>query len=169
MTSVSIMTSNLDIMMAIKPVYAERIYLKDKTLEFRKKVATMLKKHFKLHGNKKPVRVYIYESYPKKMITGFIVVDFVWSVNKFVIEQFHRAHPKSLGIDISSLFKYYQVDETTDPHVPIGYAFNIREAIRFVKPICLWDIDLSYPPQDFIYLTPCDVDRIENALIDMRC
>jgi predicted transcriptional regulator len=153
--------------MAIKPNYTKLIYEKIKTLEFRKRLSKKLLEHFKVYGNRYPVKLYIYESHPTKMITGYMLVDFAWSMNKNVIDQFYRSHPKSLGITLDDLYAYYHIDAKTPENKPIGCAINIRDAIRFEKPIPIWDVDITYPPQDFIYLTPYDVERI-GRVVTMR-
>lgn len=158
------MNNDLSIMMAIKPNYTKLIYERVKTLEFRKKLAKRLVEHFKAYGNRYPVMIYIYESHPTKMITGYMLADYAWTINKNVIDQFYRSHPKSLGINLEDLYEYYQIDAKTENNKHIGRAINIRDAHRFAKPIPLWDVDISYPPQDFIYLTPYDVERISKVV-----
>lgn len=158
------MNAELNIMMAIKPVFTQRIYAKDKTLEFRKRLSKKLIEHFKAYGNRNPVKLWIYESHPTKMITGYILADYAWTVNKNVLNQFYRSHPKSFGIELDDLYHYYQIDAKTPENEQIGCAINIKEAVKFDKPVFLWDVDISYPPQDYIYLTPYDVERIGRAV-----
>jgi predicted transcriptional regulator len=158
------MNDNLALMMAIKPKYTELIYKKSKSLEFRNKIAKRLMEHFKNYGNRYPVIIYIYESHPTKMITGYYLADYAWVMNKNVLEQFYKSHPKTFGIELEDLYQYYRIDAKTPNNEQIGYAVNILDAKKFEKPIPLWDIDLNYPPQDFIYLTPYDLEKIGRAV-----
>lgn len=158
------MNSDLTLMMAIKPKFTDLIYQHTKSLEWRKRISKKLIQHFKAYGNRNPVKIYIYESHPTKMITGYYLADYAWDVNKNVIDHFYRAHPKSVGIELDELYAYYQISDTTPENERLGATLNIKDAIKFDKPISLWDVDISYPPQDYIYLTPYDVERIERAV-----
>ncbi len=158
------MNNEFNIFMAIKPKYADLIYQKIKSLEWRKRISKKMIKHFKIHGSNQPLKVYIYESYPKKLITGYMIVDFVWKVNQSVINQFYMADSKSFGIELDDLYNYYGINRKTGKNDYLGYALNIRDAVRFDKSISLWDVDISYPPQDFIYLTPLDIEKIRKMV-----
>lgn len=155
---------DLNILTAIKPEYAEKIYEHTKTLEFRKRVSKQLYEHFIKNGNKKKVKMFIYESYPTKKITGYIMIDFVWKMNKKVIDILYKAHSESFGIDLKDLYKYYDISSMIHETDEVGVAIDIFDSVRFEKPISLWDIDMQYPPQDYRYLTPFDVEKLLRVL-----
>lgn len=158
------MENDLTLFMAIKPNYADLIYKKIKTLEWRKRISKQLMQHFKDYGNDNPVKIYIYESYPKKYITGYMLVNFAWKMNLNVINQFYMNDSKSFGIELEDLYQYFRINRKTAKNEYIGYALNIVDAMRFDKPISLWDVDIMYPPQDFIYLTPFDIEKITRMV-----
>lgn len=122
----------VDIILSVKPEYAEKILDGLKRFEFRKQ-----RPRRQIH------QVYIYASYPKKRIVGrFRVVNVISGSPKEIWE---RCGDEG-GIEREKFFSYFG-DRT------IGYGFEVDEVERFNPPIDPFEIKSDFsPPQSFAYV-----------------
>jgi predicted transcriptional regulator len=122
----------MDVILSIKPIYANGILEGRKKVEFRKKI-------FK----KEVDRIYIYSSMPKKMIVGY-----------FTFKKIDEDSPKKLwekykevgGINENDFFEYFKGHRK-------GFSIIIDNVVRFEKetdPIEF--IENFSAPQSYIYL-----------------
>ncbi|MEG0984225.1 hypothetical protein [Algoriella sp.] len=121
-----------DVILSIKPIFAESIMKGSKTVEFRKKI-------FK----KDVEKVYVYSSSPTKMIIGyFTIAEIIEDTPKKLWERF-----KSVGgIEKLDFFEYYNETEK-------GFGLIIEKVVEFQTHIDPIDfIENFTAPQSFIYL-----------------
>jgi type I restriction enzyme S subunit len=122
----------VDLILSIKPEYAEKILIGFKRFEFRKQIP-----------RKQIHQVFIYSSYPEKMIVGKFRIR---SVIKGSPEEIWETCGDEGGIEKESFFSYFE-------DRPIGYGFEIDEVERFDPPIDPKEINNNFkPPQSFAYL-----------------
>lgn len=121
-----------NVIMSIKPKYADKILNGEKKVEFRKKV-------FPNTVNK----VYIYSSFPVMRIVGLFVVDYI---EKGTPDEIWKNNKEHGGITERAFREYFDGN--------IAHAIHIREIKCFRKPILLSDIfTLQYKaPQNFRYI-----------------
>lgn len=124
----------MNIIMSIKPQYANRILNGSKTFEFRKTVAAKIEEVEK---------VYIYSTNPVKKITGH-----------FTVKKVHRMAPIDLwlhtwrtsGIDIEEFQAYFNDKE-------FGYAIEIDKVVEYEEPLPFIKVDPTGKiPQSFKYI-----------------
>ncbi len=122
----------VDIILSIKPEYAEKILIGFKRFEFRKQIPL-----------KQVHQVFIYSSYPEKMIVG-----------KFRIRNVIKGTPEEIwekcgaqgGIEEERFFSYFG-DRSK------GYGFEVEEVERFDPPIDpKKNNDEFKAPQSFAYI-----------------
>ncbi|MEE9151823.1 MAG: ASCH domain-containing protein [Thermoplasmata archaeon] len=122
----------VDIILSIKPEYAEKILIGFKRFEFRKQIPRR-----QIHI------VYIYSSYPEKMIVG-----------KFRIRRIIKGTPDEIwercgangGIEKERFFSYFGGRST-------GYGFEIDQVERFDPPIDPKKKNGEFKaPQSFAYI-----------------
>lgn len=122
----------MDVILSIKPIYANSILNGEKKVEFRKKI-------FK----KEVERIYIYSSMPQKMIVGY-----------FTFKEIDEDSPKKLwekyknvgGISECDFFEYFKGHRK-------GYSIQIDNVVRFEKEIDPIDfIENFSAPQSYVYL-----------------
>ena len=120
-----------NVILSIKPVYAEAIMSGLKTIEFRKKV-------FKRPVNK----IYVYASSPIKKIIGYFTIsEVVEAAPKDLWESFNSVG----GIDKQSFFDYY--DGVSDA---IGLKVDeVRQFNNGVNPLDV--LDKFTAPQSYMY------------------
>jgi type I restriction enzyme S subunit len=125
----------MDILLSIKPKYADAILNGSKQYEFRRKI-------FK---RKNINKVYMYSTSPIKKIVG-----------TFTVGEIIEDHPRGLwkrcqnksGINEAEFFNYFD-------GVGIGYAIKIKDLERIREPVDPRSIFPNFtPPQSFCY---CDV------------
>lgn len=123
----------MDVLMSIRPKYADSIYRKEKHFEFRRSIFDI----------KKVRRVYIYTTSPEMKVTG-----------SFKVERVHEGAPETLwerfhvrsGIGRDEFFKYFEGCEK-------GFAIEIGEVERFEDPIDPREMMPGFvAPQSFMYL-----------------
>ena len=137
----------MNIILSIKPKYAELIYSGKKTVEWRH---TYPKKFFKWCD-----RVYIYETSPVKRVTGYFkvnpIIDPISFDREFLDQNFFYADEckknfeKWGQVSIDELKKYAERS--------IVYGWSIIKAERFVAKVHLNWFNLNRPPQSWQYLT----------------
>lgn len=133
----------MNIILSIKPKYAELIYSGKKTIEWR-------------HTYPKKIIfsdvVYIYETAPVSMVTGsFKINPLIWPFYiktesfKFIIPEVQKNLVRWGQVSIEDLKKYAA-------RGPV-WAWHIIEARRYVCPVHLNWFNLKRPPQSWQYLT----------------
>lgn len=121
-----------DVILSIKPIYAQAIMRGEKKVEFRKQIF------------KKPVdKVLVYSSSPEKKIIGY-----------FTIKGFETANPEELWekynkvgcIDKNAFFEYYKNSEK-------GVSIIINDFKKFTNPIDPKELIKNFcAPQSYIYV-----------------
>lgn len=133
----------MNIILSIKPKYAELIYSGKKTIEWRH---TYPEKFFKLRD-----RVYIYETAPVRRVTGYFRVNPIIDPIILEKESFKFISPymekqiENWGqVSIDELKKYAERS--------IVYGWHIIKAERYVVKVHLNWFNLKRPPQSWQYL-----------------
>jgi type I restriction enzyme, S subunit len=133
----------MNILLSIKPRYAESIIVGLKKYEFRK---ILFKKR---HVN----TVYVYATSPVKKIVGeFRIGDII---EDQPIALWDRLNEVS-GMDKTEFFDYFKNDET-------GFAIEIKEVKKFEDPLDPCDVIPGFkPPQSFCYVN-FSLDPVEDG------
>ncbi|MGC8657192.1 MAG: hypothetical protein ACP5UL_05555 [Thermoplasmata archaeon] len=122
----------MNVLLSIKPKYANAILNGEKEYEFRKVV-------FK---KKNIEKVYIYSSSPVKRIVGVFIVGGI--IEDTPIQIWKKCHSKS-GIDKKEFFTYFKNSDK-------GYAIKIHDPKSMDEPIDPKKIFHDFvPPQSFFY------------------
>lgn len=129
-----------EILLAIKPVYAERIYSGKKGFEFRRKIP-----------NRIPKTILIYESAPVSMLTGMMECLGVLTLPK---EALWNAVKEKAGIDHEGFIQYFDGLEEANAYV-------IGKTWKFNDPIPLSWLGFTRPPLDFRYLPHSAIETIK--------
>lgn len=121
----------MNVILSIKPKYANAILAGEKKVEFRKLV---FKREIK--------RVYIYSSSPEQRIIGYFTIeDIVSDTPKNLWQKFKRVG----SIEENDFFDYFA-------NKKIGYSINIKSYSRFKKAINPKDIFENFvAPQSYMY------------------
>lgn len=126
----------MDVLLSIKPEFADKIFSGQKKYEYRKAI-------FKKDVN----RIVVYASNPIKKIIG------EFSVRKILIESpeiLWRLTGNDSGINKDFFFEYFL-------NRNIGYAIMVEKASRYHIPIDPKELDDKFtPPQSFKYLNSLD-------------
>ncbi len=126
------MDISTNVILSIKPKYAQAIISGTKKVEFRKKIF------------KRPVdKVYIYSSSPSKKLIGFFTfIEVVEDNPKELWNKFQQVG----GIDKADFFDYFRDSER-------GYAIVIDTVEKFKKGIDPIDFFENFcAPQSYIYI-----------------
>lgn len=123
----------MNVLLSVKPKYAEKIVSGRKKYEFRKSI-------FKREDIEK---IYIYSSSPVKKIIAIVDIDCILSNSPHKLwEQCY----KDAGISEHEFFSYFKNSKT-------GYAIKISNIQKFSIPIDPYYLDEDFkPPQSFYYL-----------------
>lgn len=128
----------MDILLSIKPIYANKIYKGNKKFEYRKKIP------------KQGIgRVYLYESTPVKKITGYFTFEMV--INDSPDELWNKTKIFA-GIEDEEYVKYFS-------GYTIAYAFKIDHVHKFpnsVDPCDIWE--KFNAPQSYKYIDRSVID-----------
>lgn len=133
----------MNVLLSIKPKYAEAIIAGKKLFEFRRSI-------FKQNGID---RVYLYATNPvSKVVGSFKVGKIISEEPKLLWEGFSQYS----GVSYAEFFKYFQDSN-------IGYAIEINDLEVFKKPLNprLFIADFN-PPRSFIYIDG-QFSNIKNA------
>ena len=131
----------MNVLLSIRPKYAQKIFSGEKRFEFRKR------KPRQAVG-----RVFVYECHPSRTIVGW-----------FSVSQIHSGPPgeiwekckESGGIDEEAYFSYCRGKKAI-------HALEIDQVFRFEPPMNPIDTFGDFrPPQDFVYL---DGDMLEHQV-----
>ena len=121
----------MNILLSIKPIYAEKIFNGEKKYEFRKRLP-----------NKNIDKVYLYVSSPVKKIIGFFETDKILIKN--VLELWNETKNVA-GIDYQTYSNYFKNYE-------VGMALHIKKYTLFSEPIDPYKKFKEFnPPQSFSY------------------
>lgn len=121
-----------DVILSIKPVYANAILEGVKTVEFRKRI-------FKKNVDK----IFIYSSSPIKMIVGYFTFS---NIVEDTPENLWKTFQKVGGINKDDFFEYYKDTEK-------GFGIVIKEVVKFeVEKDPIEFIENFTAPQSYIYL-----------------
>lgn len=135
-------TTLTDVILSIKPVYADAILNGIKTVEFRKKT-------FKKNVGK----VFIYSSSPLKMIIGYFTISEI--IEDTPLNLWKRFKDVG-GIDMEDFFEYYAETEK-------GFGLVIDKVVKLkdqIDPIEF--IENFTAPQSYIYL---EKNTFENKVL----
>lgn len=121
-----------NVILSIKPIYAEAIMAGTKKVEFRKKI-------FKRDVEK----IFIYSSMPKKMIIGyFTILDIVEDTPSNIWKEFKEVG----GISEKDFFEYYKNTEK-------AFSIKIDKVVKFKEEIEPEEfIEEFNAPQSYIYI-----------------
>ena len=123
----------MNVLLSVKPKYAEEIISGRKKYEFRKSI-------FKREDIKK---MYIYSSSPVKKIIA--IVDIVGILSDSPQELWEQCH-EDAGISEREFFNYFKNSDT-------GYAIKISNVQEFPTPIDPYHFNEDFrAPQSFYYL-----------------
>lgn len=130
---------------SIKPNYAQAILEGTKKFEFR------------LKRCKKTInRIVIYETSPVCKITGEV---FVTRVIEDTPQDLWNITRHNAGIKINDFIKYYSKKYT-------GIAYCLERPQKFVPSISLNQINISFAPQSFVYLSENQYQLLHSFLIE---
>lgn len=119
-----------DIILSIRPIFAEKILSGEKKYEYRKRLCA-----------KKVSKIYIYETAPVKKITGEVEVIKKLKMKK---EKLWKQTQKSSGISKEFYGKYFEKQE-------YACAYELGESKKYSDPVTLESIGVNYIPQSFAY------------------
>ena len=140
----------MNVLLSVKPKYAEEIISGRKKYEFRKSI-------FK---RKDVEKMYIYSSSPVKKIVAIVDIDCILSDSPQKLwEQYHEY----AGISKREFFDYFKNSD-------VGYAIKISNVQKFSIPIDPYNRDEDFrPPQSFYYLSLSYLQTYWNYLnVDMN-
>jgi len=122
----------MNVLLSVKPKYAEEIISGRKKYEFRKSI-------FKREDIKK---MYIYSSSPVKKIIALVDIDCILSDSPQ--ELWEQCHGNA-GISDHEFFKYFKNSD-------IGYAIKFSNVLEFSTPVDPYNLNENFrPPQSFYY------------------
>ena len=134
----------MNILLAIKPKYIEKILAKEKFYEFRK----IIPKH-------NIDKIYVYASYSISKIVGEFTTNKILCGNKDDIWSWCEMHA---GISKNQFYSYFQLKD-------IAYAIEINNFIKYNNYINLKDLNLK-APQNFYYLNNDHIQIINKILFN---
>lgn len=120
-----------NIILPIKPIFAEKILSGEKKYEYRKRLC-----------KKEINKIYIYATAPVKMIIGEVRVD-----NKMIMykEKMWQETRNYAGITKKFYDQYFKYQDC-------ACAYRIGEVRQYSSPVALDSIGIGYVPQSFIYV-----------------
>ncbi len=124
-----------DIILSVKPVYAEKIFTGEKTVELRRRFPV---------ANSGGAIAYIYSSFPTKAIVG---MAFIREVLKLSVEQIWIKFENSACIERSLFDEYFEGRE-------YGHVIIFDSTRPFLRPLPLNKLCEKFgfkPPQSFLY------------------
>ena len=133
------------VLISIKPRYAKKIWSGEKRYEFRRAIP---QEHVPL-----ATRFYVYESAPAMRIVGYFVVDRVLGGES--LWTLWDATRDYAGIGFEEFCRYFE-------GAPMKRALHIPFAQKLLFPRELWEIGLKRAPQNYLYLTPEQAQKLES-------
>lgn len=122
----------MQVLLSIKPEFAELIFSGEKKFEFRR--AIFKKKEVKT--------VLVYASSPTQKVIGEFEIDEI--INDDLRRLWARTR-RFAGIDEKYFYNYFYELER-------GFAIKIKNVKKYKKPLCLREDFNLNPPQSFLYL-----------------
>lgn len=120
-----------NILLPIKPCYADKIFEGAKKYEYRKRLC------------KNPVKkVYIYATYPVKAIVGEADVIEKMTMPK---KELWNITKEQSGISLEFFNKYFENRE-------YACAYHLENVKKYDKPILLKSVGINYVPQSYVYI-----------------
>ncbi len=134
----------MNLILSIKPEYANRIFDKTKQVEFRKTIFT-----------KQVDNVYVYSTAPDKKIIGYFKIR---KIVKDTPACLWKKYKTVAGISEKKFFKYFE-------NTMQGYAMEIAIPQRFTAPIDGTALKQNFkPPQSFTYVKR-ELQTIKNRIV----
>ena len=128
-----------EIMLSLKPKWAELIYSGKKTVEWRKSAPDTSDDEF---GKR---RIFIYETLPVKKVTGYILLEDILKFYNREIDATEYGHViEAGGVPYEDLLKYQNGGTVC--------AWLVKSVVKFENPVPLSRFGLSRPPQSWQYL-----------------
>jgi predicted transcriptional regulator len=121
----------MNVVLSIKPEFADKIFDGSKRFEFRKAI-------FK---NPKVTKIIVYASSPVQRVIGEFEID---EILKFEKNKLWELTSSESGISKDFFFQYFADKEH-------GYAIKIKNTRRYSESKCLRSDYNLYPPQSFVY------------------
>lgn len=121
----------MNVLLAIKPEFADKIFSGVKKYEYRKVIFT-----------KKVDKVITYASSPISKVVGEFTID---SIVKGKPNKVWEETKNYAGITESYFKDYFKGKDT-------AYAIKIKDCCKYSKPLSLKEIGVQYAPQSFVYL-----------------
>ena len=120
-----------EIMIAIHPEFAEKIFKGIKKYEYRKQkprgfVDTLI----------------IYATKPIGKVVGEVEVEYIYSHSPYMIWQWTRKHS---GMSYEQYFKYFVGKRK-------AYAYKLGKVTKYDKPKKISDFGIKKAPQSFVYI-----------------
>ena len=131
--------SMVNALFSIKPSYAKEILCGSKRVEYRKK-----------RCKQEIGRIFIYATKPIAAIVGEVTVVGILSQPPSVLWE---STQECSGISKEAFFQYFE-------GCPTAYAYQLKCAIEYKKPIPLRAVGISTPPQSYCYLSENQVAAI---------
>lgn len=124
----------MNILLSIKPKYAEMILSGEKIWEFRKKIP------------KQPMdRVFIYATKPIGLVIGSFEARDILSLPVYHFTRSWEIIGVGAGISKEEFQRYFR-------RCKVGYAIETKNPIRFETPMTLADFGVKKAPQSWQYL-----------------
>lgn len=135
---------SLNVLLSIKPEYAQKLYSGEKKFEFRRRI-------FRRDDIEK---IFIYSTSPSCRITGSAGIEGIIEGNK---EEIWEKCFLYSGMAEKDFFEYFQGVKT-------GFAIEMKDILKFAKPIDPHEIFNEFiPPQSFCYM---EKDLTDSGNID---
>lgn len=130
-------SENNNVILPIKPIFAEKILRGEKRYEYRKRLC-----------QKDIKKIYIYATAPTKKIIGEAEVTRKIKMNK---NNLWRKTQLYSGISQDFFYRYFNNQED-------GFAYEIGQVKQYDIPITLESIGIKCAPQSFIYCHELNID-----------
>lgn len=127
-----------EIMLSLKPHWAELIYSGKKTVEWRKTALDTSDEEF---GKR---RIFIYETVPVKKVTGYILLDDICKFHREIDISQDSYFIEAGCVPYEDLLKYQNGGTVC--------AWLIKSVVKLENPIPLSRFGISRPPQSWQYL-----------------
>lgn len=140
----------MNIILSIKPKFAELIYSGKKTIEWRKTEPRVIAINRQIKQDEKPIKVYLYETAPIKKITGFFILGKIHGLEN------PRRWPGDIwGLWLDDLVKrgcvpLEDLKEYAGKYSGL-YGWEILNVYKLHEIYKLEDLGLKRPPQSWCY------------------
>ena len=131
------------VIFVIQPIFADKIFVFEKKYEFRK-----------VKCRRNAWRAFIYESRSARCLVGEFEISNVYEGS---LQEIWNLTKNYSGVSLSFYESYYKSANK-------AIAYEIRNPIRYIKPIPLKDIGLLNIPQSFMYISNEHILKIDNLI-----